>query len=90
MHGEDGDQGTGTFHKTELVGLMSMGGVAPAATPELLGPRNPGHAGVAPSAANAATATMTLSNASSFISQQQILSATLNRRLRPGNALISI
>jgi len=90
MHGDEGDQGTWTFHKTELLGLMSMGGVAPVATPELLGPRNPGQAGVAPSAAKAAAAAMILSNASSFISQKQRLNATLDRRLGPGNVFVSI
>jgi hypothetical protein len=64
MHGEDGDQGTWTFHKTELVGLISMGGVASSATPELLGPRNAGQlGGVEPPAAQAVAATIRLSNA---------------------------
>ena len=47
MHGDDGDQGTWIFHKTEFVGLILMGGVASLATPELFGPRNAGQAGVA-------------------------------------------
>jgi hypothetical protein len=42
MQGEDGDQGTWIFHKTELVGLILTGGVASDATPELFGPRNAG------------------------------------------------
>src|SRR5579863_7524823 len=76
MHGEDGDQGTCTFHKTEFEGPISMGGLASAATPELLGPRNPGQAGVAPVAAKAVAARMTLRKTSGFIGQQQVTCAS--------------
>jgi len=48
MHGEEGDQGTGIFHKTEFVGPIWTGGLASEDTPEQFGPRNIGQAGVAP------------------------------------------
>src|SRR5580692_8062964 len=85
MHGDDGDQGTCTFHNTELLGLMSVGGVPPSPTPELLGPRNAGQAGVAALAARVAVATRRLKNALSFISQRLCPDASLDRRLKPGN-----
>jgi hypothetical protein len=47
MHGDDGDQGTWIFHKTEFVGPILTGGAPSVATPELFGPRNAGHAAVA-------------------------------------------
>ena len=45
MQGEEGDQGTSSFHSTELEGPILIGGVASATTPELLGPRKPGQGG---------------------------------------------
>jgi hypothetical protein len=42
MHGEDGENGKDTFHNTELVGLILIGGFASAETPEQLTPRKPG------------------------------------------------
>ena len=50
MHGEETDQGTGIFHRTEFVGLILTGGLACVETPELFGPRNAGHVGVTPRA----------------------------------------
>jgi hypothetical protein len=47
-HGEDGENGIGTFHKTELVGLILMGGVASGETPEQLAPRKAGQVAVSP------------------------------------------
>jgi hypothetical protein len=46
MHGEEGDQGTASFHSTELDGPILVGGVASWATPELFGPRNEGQTGI--------------------------------------------
>jgi hypothetical protein len=46
MQGEDGDQVMSSFHKTELEGPILIGGVPSRATPEQLGPRNVGQAGV--------------------------------------------
>src|ERR1700722_1139919 len=85
MHGDDGDQGTWTFHKTELDGLTSVGGVPPSPTPELLGPRKAGHAGVAPLAAKAAVAKRRLRNGLGFISQKQCPRTIVALSLRPGN-----
>jgi hypothetical protein len=69
MHGEDGDQGTWTFHKTEFVGLTLMGGAPPSATPELFGPRKAGQDGVTALAVKEAAAKKTLSKEIGFISQ---------------------
>ena len=70
MHGDDGDHGTGIFHKTELVGLILTGGVASVVTPELFGPRNPGQAAVAACAAPAADPTIKQKNAAFLMGQR--------------------
>src|ERR1051326_4349735 len=50
MHGEETDQGTGIFHRTEFVGLILIGGLDWVETPELFGPRNAGQITVSPRA----------------------------------------
>ena len=41
--GDEGDQGTDTFHRTASLVPIFVGGLQWAPTPELFGPRNPGH-----------------------------------------------
>ena len=72
IHGEDGDHGASIFHSTELVGLIFIGGLASFATPELFGPRNPGHATVAPSPAETTTPNNKIRSALDFIRQRLI------------------
>src|SRR5262245_35385806 len=70
MHGDDGEKGTEIFQSIELVGLILTGGWASAATPEQFGPRNVGHAGVAPCNVQAAATEARQHKAVGFIGRR--------------------